>query len=141
MKTKITKTEAKRLMRQIVASKGENYVFPSHKGCFYFYGNGRPACIVGHLVYALGVRRKDMFFENEYQDVCTLNTDTGVLDLLNRLFPNTDELVIEALQAAQSVQDHRYPWSAALEAFERVMKGELRMDVEDDLMSVPQVPA
>ena len=128
MKTKITKTEAKRLMREIVAKKGADFVFTST--CQYFHDNGRPACIVGHLLHALGVKRKDLATEGWDGGVCSLNEGNGVQEAVEHLFPNTDPVVIDALQVAQSLQDRQYTWGQALEAFERVLKGEDRRVVE-----------
>ena len=73
MSTKeITADDVIETLKQVVADKGEDYVYPlagSGNGCVYAV-NGEPSCIVGHVVYRLA---PDLF---KWMD--ETETETGI---------------------------------------------------------------
>jgi hypothetical protein len=93
-------------VREIAAERPDH----SDAGCVYFHSNGHPSCIVGHALYRLGVRLRDLSVNN--------NGDT-----IDELAPFTwDEGDVAWLFSVQEYQDRLVPWGAAVEHADRPYK-------------------
>lgn len=90
-------------LREIVAEKGEEYVYvvPGEgHSCVYFY-DGKPSCLIGHLIDRLGWN----------------SAPIGLLSP-HDLPPEASDRLFFALQHAQIAQDSKRTWGHALQVFE-----------------------
>ena len=98
-----------REMYNAVSLKSSTYVYTEEfNACQNFaFDTGQPKCIVGHILYALGVRMEDC------------KNGGAVVTTLKELQVNRPELTftlgaVVLLQAAQSAQDNGSTWGLAL---------------------------
>ncbi len=108
--------QALELLDKVVQAKGADYVYPGQPGdlCFNFETDGAPSCIVGHVLADLGLT---------YERASRLKVvgSSGAHDTVQYLvadgFPYTFSVgAMCALYVAQTVQDQRESWGAALDA-------------------------
>lgn len=120
----VTKAEAIQLLRNAIALKGEDYVYPVPDndfgpGCLYVK-NGQPDCIVGHALAELGVPVEKMEYRND--DSCR-EADVISADSIGQ---NEAKLIsayglaftggaMEVLSVAQVLQDRGESWGFSLE--------------------------
>jgi hypothetical protein len=101
----ITATEARELLKRAVEEKGENYVyrkplFADH--CVYFSA-GAPSCLIGHVLSYKGMESID-----DSMNGC------GVEDLFENGYLAADDATRDALDMAQTEQDHGGTWGTAV---------------------------
>lgn len=97
-------------VREIIARKGEDYIYERVPGvsdsegtqCAYFY-NYKPSCLIGHWLSKHGVDSAGLF---EGDEARTVVPALGV---------EADLKAINFLQALQEEQDFGHPWGLALE--------------------------
>ncbi len=146
-------------LHRAVAEKGEDYVYPAassgYRGgaCVYSErneaGEAYPSCIVGHVIAALDPEEFQAIVEYEQR----MDESFSVNELIqgkhgsyeieyggNRyaeafvpalLMEDAD--VESALSIAQSLQDSGCTWGEAQEGFDRVLAGESRWVVENEI--------
>lgn len=108
--------QALELLRQVVAEKGEDYVYPDelkdvYAGCEYMI-DGQPACIVGHVFHKL--RPETPWVENGV----IWDSDGNQLDWAVQTFtPAAQQMLLQA----QMVQDGGETWGLALATSEEWM--------------------
>lgn len=134
----ITAQQVIETMREVVAEKGEDYVYPKEEGiwvdrddntvrgdevnvetdpflsCAYLTVDDQPSCIVGHVLHRLGVDHKIL---GDAETVSATVFGTGghhALTGKHRL----DEGAARILSAAQQVQDNGAAWGLALREVE-----------------------
>lgn len=114
-KPRITGKLALQLLEEVVAEKGEDYIYPDQY-CVYVK-EGQPACIVGHVFDRLGVL--DRGWAADHTAVTGLFHDEAPVVATKK--------AIKVLDAAQNAQDGaglgrsgRKTWGQALEEARRV---------------------
>lgn len=128
-------------LRAAIAEKGEEYVYPAwQEGCSYSTREGQPSCIVGWVVAALDPEVFKKVHEYEVdsgESTCVANLEKGTESSYEAEYyfglEFEDSTLTEALQAAQDVQDTGGPWRVAQVAYDRVLAGEGRYSVVDEL--------
>jgi len=111
--------EAKRLIEEAIAEKGENYVYPEWGGvCRYFESDGTPSCIVGHALAKLSVTLDMLAAERPDDELSPdgLNSYACVPILAARGVIDIDDKTCTLLYAAQNAQDTGLTWREAYEA-------------------------
>jgi len=120
----ITAEETLRLLTRAVEEKGEGHVYPTFPGTTttlscYYAKDGKPSCIVGHVLFDLGVPISDMTHDDEngrYGRI-SLGVIGGHRASLRSHYGLTfDNAAWSMLCVAQEVQDCREPWGEALAA-------------------------
>lgn len=111
----VTQEAAMDALRDAVAEKGAEYVYPENEkigiSCSYVW-DGRPSCIVGNALHRLGVSL-DILGRFE------MTTAASVLDSLRyRKILVVDTETRQAYDEAQTAQDDGRPWGEALAAAE-----------------------
>lgn len=107
---------------QLVVERGENYVYPSDEGCFYSFEDGTPGCLVGAVLAKVAPEAFEMVVEYE-APVDDGNGGThrisigSVSGLDSWLELGTDKDLLNALDAAQQVQDTKGTWAEARRRF------------------------
>lgn len=114
MESIITYEEVLERVTKVVDERGRDYVYDDHQGdteeCRYFV-DGRPSCIVGHLIHGLG----DEEFEREVREH-ELRSGSFPASMLNlQGEARFDEDALRFLQEAQRHQDRGLPWGRALD--------------------------
>lgn len=108
MSETLDRETALRLLGEVVADFGEDYVYPTElrdvEGVCLYWASGKPACLVGHVLHRWGV------------DVELLKG--GAYDLPNQGVALTED-ALEVLADAQRAQDQRMTWGYALERAQR----------------------
>lgn len=115
----LTLDRAVELAREVVAEFGEDYVYPeSHKrlqwedepespsnpmSCVYVH-EGKPSCIVGHILHRHGVEIEAMK-NHEFDSACPVSGATTNAEGTARFF----------LREMQEHQDKGKPWGESLE--------------------------
>lgn len=129
-----------RALHAAVRIKGEDYVYKSPVGngsdqCLYTTPTGAPSCIVGWVVAKtdpdLLRDLKDYEWSGERPTSMAagdLTADRGSV----RYVPE-DDVAAEALIAAQQIQDEGMSWGAAMQAFDRIIAGEPRREVVNEI--------
>lgn len=114
MAIELTYDETVKILREVVAEKGEDYVYPGAAKndipgarCKYFENDGTPSCIVGHVLARYGLTLEEL------TDVH--NAWTTPAKLLDLGLISTTPRVIELLAVAQGKQDFGSPWRVALD--------------------------
>lgn len=125
MSEPITRDDVISALREVVAERGADYLYQAQGrpgNCVYVVTNARgdlePSCIVGHVLYRLGVPLSDMN---------GLDSDDAEM-LSDTLGLNIDPWAVACLQTAQELQDgavdpapgHDHSWGAALRAAEAI---------------------
>jgi len=99
-------------LRDVVADKGADYMYPeelkNRNGNCVYVRDGRPACIVGHVLARLN-------FNLLGQSVVRRNGSAGMLD-------GVTGRAAQALRQAQRTQDSGDSWGLALAAAEEVTR-------------------
>lgn len=113
------------LLREVVAEKGEGYVYPhvpntiGGVGCRYEY-EGAPSCLVGHVLYRAGWSVEALKSLDESgssaQDLWYLNLPEGV--------GVVTKAAAEVLEKAQIHQDDGDSWGFAVREAIKVANGE-----------------
>lgn len=123
---KVTVTTVHDLLRKAVELKGGNYVYPTYKGTAlgcYYAKDGQPDCIVGHVLFDLGVPIEDM---SDNTEGVAGRVSAGIIGihrdyLHSRYGLDFDNVAWEMLCSAQCVQDNRDTWGEALKSAEDIM--------------------
>lgn len=111
----LTLNKAKELLAEVVALKGEDYVYTTPDGergsedmqpiCMYVHGD-EPGCIVGHVLNKAGITLSRLR-EEERNDasgvLINLRSDLAYEDGVSQLF-----------QDVQAMQDRGTPWGRAV---------------------------
>lgn len=109
----------------LAASVGDEYAYkaPPEAGCQYFDKNGKPGCIIGHVLAIHGVQREDLErFKRpntplSYEDgnLPTWPNESNVSTLVRvNALAFTDEVAKDLAISAQQQQDAGIPWSDAV---------------------------
>jgi hypothetical protein len=108
----IDKNRVIELLQQAVLVKGDDYVDPrssnEEEGCLYFEKSGAPSCIVGHVLYDLGIRK--LYNNGEVSDIIDIDDSDNYFIGNHEFTPEA----IDALSVAQMTQDHGYSWGKAV---------------------------
>jgi hypothetical protein len=101
---KITFDEAVELLDRAVAEKGEDYIYPGSlgNGACWYTRDGRPDCIVGHVLFWKGVTPEQL---ERLEGTSAFGLD-GWLEL--------DEKTSQLLWKTQQRQDSGVPWGRAV---------------------------
>lgn len=100
----------------------EGYVYERVNGsCRYADTDGAPSCIVGHVVAALAPETYNAL--HEYEKRTSMSVAAGALAGWHGGTLDVEDRVIQALGAAQTVQDEGAPWGYARMAYDRVIDG------------------
>lgn len=98
-----------------VQEKSEDYVYPQENGECVYAVNGKPSCLIGHIVHILDA---DLFEKLEAEDVQrhreAEHTTCDEMTCLESVFT---EAQIVALNRAQICQDQGYSWGTAFLEF------------------------
>lgn len=125
--------EVTEALNAAVEEKGEDYVYPNAgDSCTYsdpYADEPTPSCIVGWVIAAVAPK----VFEKIRREEASEGESMGVHSLANNGYIKADEVLKEALQAAQSLQDDGHPWGVAREAYNRILAGENRFDVISEI--------
>lgn len=111
---------AMRLLEEVVADKGEDYVYEPHPftyACQYLHDD-EPGCLVGHVLHRHGVPI-EVIRQWEGRTAQYLATGKSLLTLSSarpELEPLADHPAASILIAAQQAQDVSLPWGKALQA-------------------------
>lgn len=130
----ITATMVHDLLRKAVELKGSDYVYPTYRGSAlncYYAKDGQPDCIVGHVLFDLGVPIADMTWDDSGERRGDMATDVISVHrdyLLEEHGLKFDDVAWEMLRSAQSKQDWRCSWGEALEAASGVMTARLKSE-------------
>ena len=131
-------------MRKAVETKGEDYVYRKARPSYsYTTPDGTPSCIVGHVLADVAPKTYDAIHKEEnstgssqlfslvaggsYTHRDSEGNETPVCGEIHAPTPTETELLREALDAAQQVQDGGEPWGQAYDRFLAV----LGLDRED----------
>lgn len=124
---KVTATAAHDLLRKAVELKGKDYIYPTYPysslGCYYAK-EGKPDCIVGHVLFDLGVPIADMSWDEEGLErgsMASGNIDIHRLYLQRAHGLTFEDAAWEMLCSAQTVQDDRETWGVALRSAEAIV--------------------
>lgn len=110
--------EAIELLERAVQAKGEDYVDPNAAngdGCMYGDEYGHPACIVGHVVFYLGINPDAIKAGSVYRAISVDGVLDGGLNVIEGS-PKFTNAARDVLGRAQTVQDNEGTWGAALTA-------------------------
>lgn len=110
----ITTEIARAALVTAIAQKGEAYVYEQIDGVCYYNVDGKPSCLVGTAVAALG---EDYFDLLSAEEAVRVENGDGLAAHEIKSIPMTSQAK-SALQAAQSTQDGGASWGDALEAFD-----------------------
>jgi hypothetical protein len=126
----VTREKAIELLEHAVQLKGEDYVDENKPGgqCQYFT-NGKPSCIIGHVLADLGV--EPGFDNQEFPDLVDAedkiesyepeyDTEDYYNNFTTAKFTNKKDLIftseaVRILRTAQEIQDEGGNWGSALE--------------------------
>ena len=115
----VTYARASRVLDQILAEFGEDYVYVNPNGekanldprpiCLYVHGDGatrpkEPGCIIGQLLHQLGVPL----------DALSSLEGLPANSVVNKFFPRTSNAVLTFLLTVQRGQDQGRSWGAAV---------------------------
>jgi hypothetical protein len=106
------------LLQTAVAKRGADYIYPKEllsveneipTECVYYDPAGQPSCMVGEVLYAMGVIL-------DIDDECISHgaNGNGLSELIDEDYIHVDTPTLELLQMAQVKQDHGMPWGEAL---------------------------
>lgn len=127
--------EALDLLEQVVAEQGADHQAPQYGvdedskytmlipddqvdkdsgTCRYFTPEGKPSCIIGHVLHRLGVAPAELEpFEGSTSDTLFRGMASSMED--DAVLEGTHEVSL-VLRMAQSIQDRRGTWGEALQA-------------------------
>jgi len=126
------------LLHKVVESKGSDYFYPEYYdsglGCYYAK-DGEPSCIVGHVLFELGVPVSAMTYsEDETEPSGNLSSGTvsTLFETLNGEYGiYFTPAARHALSAAQATQDARFTWGEALAQAENAAAASLRGELTE----------
>lgn len=108
VRTELTETEARKLLARAVEERGADFVYVPTAGnsprCWYQKEDGTPDCLIGLALSYIGPIPE--------------NNSGGAQGAIVRLYPNTKQRVLGAMNAAQAAQDNGRTWGEALAAFD-----------------------
>lgn len=115
---RITEPEFTQAMRDAVAERGEDWVYPKGEEawegpdgqCRYFLDDGQPACLIGTALCKLGVPGVRPGHEGAYAGL-----------VLHDIYGELPRGIPRAASLAQEVQDEGQPWGEALKAYLRAL--------------------
>lgn len=121
--------EALKELERAVNEKGADFIHPGP--CDYEFG-GKPSCLIGHVLFNLGVSAEDLDRMDQpdiaEEDDGTPPNGTSIGDvafMLPRMtYFTLTPRAITALAAAQYEQDHGYTWGFALDSARRTVEDE-----------------
>ena len=124
MTVQITRENFTAAMRDAVAERGEDFVYPaegselakqgwrSEEGtCVYVLPDGSPACLIGLALYKIDPGLLT-HVEFQYDDASRVMSRAGV----------QDSVLLRAADMAQYRQDVGAPWGEALSEYERALR-------------------
>ena len=97
---------AKQWVEVEIAKAGGDYVYPHRRGCVYVM-DGKPSCIVGHVLMNNGVTDAEFFY---YRNNSSFSSIEGSLHRKGVLFSIE---AVDYLQHLQDYQDAGRPWGEA----------------------------
>lgn len=112
--TAISAELAEQLMEAAVNQRGADYVYRKDGsggpagGCYYFV-EGEPSCIIGTILSYLGVKPSQV------------QEGSNAESQVKSLFPDTSDVVVDALNEAQKKQDLGFTWGVALAEFRAIV--------------------
>jgi hypothetical protein len=112
--TGISAELATELLERAVNQRGADFVYSKdgssgpEGGCYYFM-EGEPSCIIGTILSYLGIKPSQV------------QEGSNAESQVRSLFPDTSDVVLEALNEAQTKQDRGDTWGEALDAFSAVV--------------------
>jgi hypothetical protein len=119
----------KQLLEAAVNLKGDDYEVDSEDCVYFEYDSGKPVCIVGHVLAALGVRLDDLRMKSE--EVLEWSSDeaphekrVGSLALPVQF----TEKAMTLLKTAQRRQDEGATWGSALRSGVQLAELKPRLD-------------
>src|SRR5690606_14659629 len=105
--------DAVRLLKKVVAERGDEFVYKEDSGCFYAH-NGGPSCGVGLALHMAGVPVNVLSEMDRIDQSEISNTET--LDVLALLHDMTlTPTAVQVFQRFQSNQDSGLEYGAALD--------------------------
>lgn len=119
-KKQITLDSALESLRNLVARRGENFIYKRPRGsdkCVNFNpGNHQPSCAVGQVLYDHGWRHKDL--KNKSGAFYELNA-SGVYSVADSLLLNLEADTYTILGRFQNLQDSEYTYGECLRKVEQ----------------------
>lgn len=109
-----TKEEVMTALREVVAEKGSEYVYPE-RVCRYAKVTGEPSCIVGHVIHKLDPEAFNKIAIAEAEGSATVD-ELVALEWIPSDF--WDSQAEDALCTAQLLQDMYRTWGEALASAE-----------------------
>lgn len=113
----LTIEQVRESLRKAVALKGEDYVYPTAKGCRYADPDtGEPSCLVGYVLADLA--------PEEFARLRARERASRVSPAARRAIPMMIAMpssAIMALDSAQAEQDRAAPWGQAMARFEATL--------------------
>jgi hypothetical protein len=113
----LTYDRALELLREVIFEKGEDFVYEAvgpDEECLYVH-DGRPACIVGHVLVRAGVSLAELV---EVETCTPMDTHRGPAFLTW-----ADEHARRLLTRVQDGQDNGKPWGVALDVALDILAG------------------
>ena len=103
----LTYVRALELLREVVAEKGEGYIYswPDGDGCYYVHGD-EPGCGVGHVLYRAGWPLSQLAAVDMRGNSC--------VHVIPAFCDNAQPAAITLLRTFQEAQDAGATWGAAL---------------------------
>jgi hypothetical protein len=125
--TKITRENFSQAMHEVVAERGEDFVYPhdwkwtdmnDNAVCQYYIEGVGPACIIGAALDKLGVDVSEL----ELKDGVT-NYEMNADEILKTRYGVKDKGLLVAASRAQRLQDRGQTWGQATESFDHTLAG------------------
>lgn len=125
-----TTEEVTAALEKAIATKGEDYVYePVGVTCRYTTEEKAPSCIVGWVVAEVNPPLFDALFDFEKtgnviaaHDLDHPAKEPEFVD--DELALEVDHRTLDALQAAQEIQDEGFAWAYAKRAYDNVLAGQ-----------------
>lgn len=126
-------------LEKAIAAKGEGYVYePIGATCRYTTEEKSPSCIVGWVVAEVNPPLFDALFDFEQtgnviaaHDLDRPSKEPDFLD--DELALEVDRRTLDALQAAQEIQDEGLSWAYAKRAYDNVLAGQDYREAIDEI--------
>lgn len=119
--TTLSFTKAERILKELVKQNGEDFIYSNPEpdpvsDCLYIHNYGsngqEPGCIVGHLLFGLGVSADFLHRQEGAGASAVLNRAEN--EGLVKLTGSKQESVSRLLDRVQGKQDEREPWGRAV---------------------------
>lgn len=112
----ITEQETEKLLANAVADRGEDFVYPEEwkygADCQYFLPDGKPACIVGHVLDQLGLTQTNISSVGVYGQLFPAVQINEHLAHTGIAFTKD---AVDLLVFVQNRQDRGVPWGDAVD--------------------------